>query len=379
MAPWANSSDVSATHPVAAVTRARAATWLRQGAGRVRRAAGPTFVAAVACGLSHLAAMYIVGHPYPFFAPVAAWACLGFTAERSVRRAAETGLGLSFGIFAGEYFGLWFGHGPIQIGTAIFLAVMIARFVGSGATLASHSGTQTAVLVGMPAGLMSPALGGSFGRWSDAVVGSVVAVLVALLVPSDPRRHARASAQAACRELAHSLTLTAAGLRSGSATDQELAMSRARGSQLILDEWRTTSIESLNTARVVASARRFRSELAHIENARVLVDRAMRSVRVVARRVSYTPQSQATEQVAHLMDRMSEAVTELGTALAVGREPKVALRLLEDLGKTADPGALGETNWHAQSLILVLRSAIVDLAEASGASPQVARDMLPPL
>lgn len=345
----------------------------------MRRAFGPTLIAAIACGLAHLVANKVFGHQYPYFAPVAAWACLGFTAERSVRRVAETGVGLSFGIFAGEYFGVFFGHGSIQIAVAIFLAVMIARFVGSGATLASHTGTQTAVLIGLPAGLLSPALGGSFGRWSDAVIGSVVAVLVALLVPSDPHRRARATARAACRELAETLKLTARGLRTGSAADQDVAMSRGRASEGILEDWRITSQESLNTARIAASARRHRGEITRIENVRVLVDRAMRSVRVIARRASSTPHSEGSEQVAQLMDRMAEAVVELGTSLALGKEPKVALKMLREIGADAAPGALGETNWHAQSLILILRSAIVDLAEASGATESEARELLAPL
>ncbi|WP_435299271.1 FUSC family protein [Timonella sp. A28] len=361
------------------LTRATFETWLRQGVGRVRRALWPVTIAALACVLAHWVAHIVFGHPYPFFAPVAAWACLGFTHERSVRRVAETGLGLSFGIWAGEYFGMTFGHGPLQIGVAVFLSVLIARFVGSGAPLATHTGTQTAVLVGLPAGLMSPVLGGGFGRWSDALVGALVAVLVALIMPSDSRRAARASARAACRELTETLRLTAHGLRTGSESDQDIAMSRGRASESVLEEWRVTSSESLTTAQIAATARRHRAELAQIEHVRVLVDRAMRSVRVIARRASWTPQSEGTQQVADLLERLADAVTELGTALSLGTEPKVALRLIREIGADAVPGALGERSWHAQALILVLRSAIVDLAEASGATEREARDLLPPL
>lgn len=353
--------------------------WGRQGVGRVRRALIPVLIAAVACGLAHVAARYIVGHPYPYFAPVAAWACLGFTSERSVRRVAETGIGLSFGIFAGEHFGLIFGHGPIQVGVAVFLAVLIARFVGSGTTLASHVGTQTSVLIGLPAGLMSPELGGSFGRWTDALIGTAVSIVVAYLIPSDPRRAVRDSARAACQELSRTLRLTAVGLRSGLEHEQDIAMARGRASEGILDEWRQVGKESLNTAVISASGRKHRTELAHNDAARVLVDRAMRSIRVIARRASYTPHSEASEQVARILDQLAQASDALGADLSVGREPRQALSLLREIGATAAPGAIGEKDFHAQSLILVLRSAIVDLAEASGATEAEARELLAPL
>lgn len=357
----------------------RVKTWSSQGMGRVRRAFFPVLIAAIACGLAHLAARYVLGHPFPFFAPVAAWACLGFTSERSVRRVAETGAGLSFGILAGEYFGVYFGHGPIQIGTAIFLAVLIARFVGSGATLASHTGTQTAVLVGLPAGLMSPALGGGFGRWTDALIGTAVSIIVAFIIPSDPRRAVRESAWAACRELGATLRLIAVGLRSGTSADQDIAMNRGRSSEGVLNEWRQASQEGFNTATITASARKYRAELSHNESIRVLIDRAMRSIRVIARRAPYTPQSEGTEQVALLLDRLALATDELSDAVSRGREPLTALETLRAIGADAVPGAIGEMDFHAQSLILVLRSAIVDLAEACGASEAEARDILAPL
>lgn len=345
----------------------------------MRRAFVPVLIAAIACSLAHLAAHHLLGHPFPFFAPVAAWACLGFTAERSVRRVAETGLGLSFGIWAGEYFGIFFGHGPAQIGIAIFLAVMVARFVGSGATLASHTGTQTAVLVGMPAGLMSPALGGGFGRWTDALVGTAVSMVIAFIIPSDPRRAVRASARAACRELAETLRLTAVGLRTGEDHDLNIAMNRGRASEGVLNEWDQTCRESFNTATITATARKHRSELSLNDSTRVLIDRAMRSIRVITRRAQYTPQSEGSEHVASLLERISDAVEAMGDDLGIGREPKSALGMLHEIGADTAPGSIGERDFHAQALILVLRSAIVDLAEAAGANEQEARDLLAPL
>ena len=62
---------------------------LRQGRDRVRNAAVPVLVAAVAAGLAYAIAHYGLGHEAPVFAPIAAWVCLGFRHERELRRVAD--------------------------------------------------------------------------------------------------------------------------------------------------------------------------------------------------------------------------------------------------------------------------------------------------
>ena len=52
---------------------------------------------------------------------------------------------------------------------------------------------------------------------------------------------------------------------------------------------------------------------------------------------------------------------------------------LRDAAFLADPGALGEAGWQVQSLVLLMRSPLVDLLEASGETPEAAREALPEL
>src|SRR5690554_1661650 len=132
-------------------TRKRIRIRNRQGFARMRRAFVPLLIASVAAGISFWAAGLVLGHEFPFFAPVAVWACLGYTHERSVRRVAEMGIGVSLGVALGETFAIWVGAGPWQIGFVLFCAVMMARYIDSGALLASQAAVQGIVMVGLPA------------------------------------------------------------------------------------------------------------------------------------------------------------------------------------------------------------------------------------
>lgn len=354
----------------------RAYLWARRGWARVTRAAWPTTTAAIACGLSYWAGQHIAGHPYPFFAPVAAWASLGYTADRSVRKVAETGIGVSIGVWLGDLFAHAVGSGPWQVAVIVFIAVLIARFVGSGSPLATHAGTQAVVLVGLPIGVLSPALGGGFGRWSDALVGAAVATLIAAIIPNNPVRRVRSAAQLATTELAETLTHIAAAVTSGTQEDRDYAINRARSTQVPLNDWAAISAVALNATRINATARRYRSHIAELDTQRVLVDRAIRSTRVVARRAQTLHPGPGADDVAELLTATATATRELAHAIGHGKDLAVAREYLTTVAQQAAPGALGERDWQAQALILVLRSAIVDLLEAAGASEQEARDAL---
>ncbi|XBH20820.1 FUSC family protein [Jonesiaceae bacterium BS-20] len=357
-------------------TRKRIRIRNRQGFARMRRAFVPLLIASVAAGISFWAAGLVLGHEFPFFAPVAVWACLGYTHERSVRRVAEMGIGVSLGVALGETFAIWVGAGPWQIGFVLFCAVMMARYIDSGALLASQAAVQGIVMVGLPAAALGSQFEGGFSRWTDALVGAVVATIVAAVTPIDPRHNLRATAQAATVQLARTLELTAAALRSGNPEDSSFAVNRGRASQGVIDDFQSEIDAAIETAQIAASARKYRSELASLNRTMVLVDRAIRSVRVVARRASSTPVTARSAFVADLLDEFALASLELGNALLLGQDPKVARELLRSVAARTSPGPIGEEYWHAQALILVLRSAVVDLAEAAGMEAQDARDAL---
>src|SRR5699024_12309395 len=100
-------------------------TWLRARARRRRRGRGAVaearaiLSAALAAGAAYAIGHDVLGHPYPIFAPIAAFVSLGFGIDRRPRKVAELALGVSVGVAFGELFAYLFGSGPVQIGVVL--------------------------------------------------------------------------------------------------------------------------------------------------------------------------------------------------------------------------------------------------------------------
>jgi len=352
----------------------------RQGVDRVRASWFPILQAAVAASIAFAIARYGLGHTYPFFAPICAWIALGFAADRSLRRVAEIAVGVALGVGLGDALVHVIGTGMWQVAVVLFTAATLARLLDRGAMLTSQAGSQAMVIVGLP--VAAGVGGGPLGRWTDALVGGAVAFLVAVLTPSDPRRHPRVLAQRATHELATVLDELAHGLLARSAQDVEDALVRARASQPRLDEWRDTSRNALDLARLSPAQRRHRGELGAHVDAAVLLDRAMRNARVLTRRALALLESATAHDLdaaAHRIDATAVAAADLASALGSGRDPARARGELLVSARALDPFAIAPDDWQVQSLVLLHRSLVVDLLEAAGEDPARAREALPEL
>lgn len=357
--------------------RVQVAARARQGRSRVRSAFVPVLQAVLAAGIAYAIAYSVLGHSAPFFAPVSAWVALGFTADRDLRRVAELAVGVAIGVGLGDLVVHGIGTGAWQVAVVLFVAAMVARFLDRGPMLTTQAGVQAIVIVGLPAVTAS---GGPLGRWTDALVGGLVALAVAALTPSDPRRRPRAQGRAAVEELAGMLRLVARGMRTRSAADVEDALVRGRASQPALDEWQDAASSARDLARVSPAARRHRTELLWIGQSAVRVDRAVRNARVLARRALATVQAEQPHDlgpVADAVDRAALASDALAAALGAGAEPLRAREELLTLAAELDPFTATPDDWQAQSLLLLVRSLVVDLLEASGVDARTARETLP--
>ncbi len=351
---------------------------VRQGVSRVRVAFWPILQASAAAGLAFGIARYGLGHTAPFFAPVAAWICLGFSQDRQLRRVLEVAVGVAIGVGLGDLVVHVIGSGWWQVAVVLGVSALAARFIDRGAMLTTQAGVQAVVIVGLPAAQA----GGPLGRWTDALVGGGVALAVAALTPGDPRRRPRLLGAEATTELAQVLEVLTRGLRTRDRADLEAALVRGRASEGSLEEWQSAASSARELARVSAAGRRHRDELGDHERQSVLVDRAMRSVRVLARRalpVAGGPDEHDLAPVADLVARFAAGTRVLAEAIGAGRDPAVARQVLVEVARTADPHAVGEGDWQVQSLVMLLRSPLVDVLEAAGATPEQARDALPEL
>lgn len=348
----------------------------RQGWTRVQLAGPPVLQAAVAAAGAFAVSRYALGHQHPFFAPVAAWLALGFTSARSLRRVAELAAGVSVGVGFGDLMVHWIGSGPVQVAVVLAIAVLVGRFLDGSTLLATQAGAQAMIIVGLPAG----AAGGPLGRWQDAVVGGVVAFAVAALTPGDIRAQPRELAQRALGELSHVLELAGTGLQAGDEDAGEEALVAGRASQPTLDEWRESAAAAREVARLRPGRRHLAADLARLEGAAVLADRAMRNARVIARRSLMVAREgqPGGAAVGDLLLRTAAATSSLAGDVARGTD-EASVRALRELAAECDPRVLAPDDWHAQSLALLVRSLLVDLLEVAGVEADDARAALPEL
>ena len=345
---------------------------VRQGWSRVHAAFFPVLQAAVAVAIAYLVSRAVLGHHAPFFAGIAAWACLGFSFDRDLRKIAEVAFGVVFGVSMGDLVVSLIGSGWWQLSTVLVVAALTARFIDRGAVLTAQSGTQAIVIVGLPA-----LSGGPYSRAGDALVGGVVALAIALLTPADPRRGLRTLGNVATTALAAVVELAAAAVRGSDDPGLQVALVRARAADPALSEWMDRTHHALDQARVSVN-RVHRDELERLQAQAVLVERAMRSVRVLVRRAPAslghaTPEDRAT--LADLLDRYAAGIRLLASAVTTGQDAGAARTALADVARDADPHAATE-DWGTAALIMVLRSPVVDVLEAAGATPEAARAAL---
>ncbi|MBU4216132.1 MAG: FUSC family protein, partial [Actinobacteria bacterium] len=251
----------------------------RQGVSRVRAAWFPVVQAAAAGAAAYSIAYYLLGHSYPFFAPVAAWVALGFSRDRELRRVAELAVGVAIGVGAGDLVVHVIGSGWWQLAVVLIASALIARFLDRGLMLTTQAGVQAIVIVGLPT-----ASGGPVGRWVDALLGGAMALLVTVMTPTDVRARPRELARSALHDLGRVLHELARGLAGGSPERVADCLVRARASQPALDEWLDATRSAHDLARVSPAARRHREELTRLVDRAVLTDRAVRNCRVLARR-----------------------------------------------------------------------------------------------
>lgn len=367
--------DVERRLPRAGELRLQAGAGVRAGWARVRASWSMVLQACLAAGAAYGLARLLVGHDVAFFAPVAAWIALGFSRDRSVRRVAELAVGVAVGVALGDLVVRLIGSGVWQMSLVLLVAALVGRFIGRGPLLTTQAGVQAIVIVGLPVTAGTPV-----GRFVDALIGGGVALAVALLTPADPRRHPRTLAGAAVRELAGLLHRLARGLRTGDVEAVEGALLVGRASQPALDEWRESARSAADLVRLAPAHRRHRPGLERLVDESVLVDRAMRNARVLARRSRrLVAEGHDGSGLGEAVDAVAWATDELAIAIARGEDARAARDRLLAVARTLDPHALVPDDWEAQAMVLLLRSLVVDLLEASGAQPGAAREALPEL
>ncbi|MGH2968966.1 MAG: FUSC family protein, partial [Solirubrobacteraceae bacterium] len=247
---------------------------------RLRLAWRSIFQASVSAAIAWLIATELLGHPTPFFAPVAAIITLGITVGQRGRRAAEVAFGVALGIAVADLLVLQIGTGTAQLALVVLLATSAAIILGSGQMLA----TQAAVSAALVATLQPPTDGFAFDRFFDALVGGGVALAInALLLPARPVDLVRKALRPLLAELAAALEDVAVAVERRERELAEAALARARALDELGDRLADAVDVSRETTRYAPPRRRSRGLVESYADAAGRVDLAVRNVRVLAR------------------------------------------------------------------------------------------------
>jgi uncharacterized membrane protein YgaE (UPF0421/DUF939 family) len=153
---------------------------------RLRRVLWAIIQASAAAGLAWYIAHNLLGHPDPYFAPIAAAGTVSASNVLHVQRAVQNISGVALGIALGAAVQLLFGTESTAIALAVFVSLSVAvlmghGFIGRGLTFANQAAGSAVLVAALSEGDQL------FQRLQEALIGGGVAlVFTVLLFPANP-------------------------------------------------------------------------------------------------------------------------------------------------------------------------------------------------
>jgi uncharacterized membrane protein YgaE (UPF0421/DUF939 family) len=366
-------SSSSRGHPTFDLALTRGRTSLRARVARLRAKSWQVGQCAIAAGLAWYVAKDLIGHDAPFFAPVAAVVSLGTSYGQRLRRVAEVSLGVAIGVFTGDVLTHVLGSGGWQIALIVSLAMVAALLLDASQIFVTQAAVQAIVV-----STLLPDPGKAFLRWSDALIGGVVALVAATVVPRAPLRRPREQAAVVVRKISTLLRASATSIEDGDVERSLATLADARSTDALIAELRTAADEGLSV--LASSPFRYR----HKGNVRQMaelvepLDFALRNTRVVARRVAvaaYRNEPIPPGYAVFLRD-LAEVTDAMAVELSADRMAEIAREPLVALGRASSH--LERTSVLSAEVVLAsVRSLIADLLGVSGMDPLEATDQIP--
>lgn len=370
------SASADRFRPTAKRGRAR----LKTGRIRLQSSLLPIIQCALAAGVAWFVATDIVGHPTPFFAPIAAVISLGLSLGSRLRRSAELVVGVTLGIGVGDLIISAIGSGPWQLALVVALAMAAAVYLDGGPIFAMQAGSS-AVLV---ATLIPPGNSGGIDRMVDALVGGLVAIAIVALIPTHPVWRARKDAAKILKTASEVLQKVADGLVANDPKPIEEALKKARATQSDIDTLRSELKGGREIARISPLYWRQRNRLAGLAKTADPLDNAVRNIRVLARRsLSLVRDDEILDpRLVDEVEKLSQAVDVLRRMILAdpGQRPDAAdaARALRSVASGAKPELIDNAGLSATVVLAQLRSIIVDLLQVAGLKRISALATLPP-
>ncbi|GIL34623.1 aromatic acid exporter family protein [Phycicoccus sp. DTK01] len=314
-----------------------------------------------------------LGHPQPFFAPVTAILCLGLTYGQRLRRIVEVTVGVAIGVLVGDVTILLLGSGGLQMAFVVVAAMAIAIVISSGQLVVIQAGVQSVFIVAFAATTST-----GVGRWLDALVGGLVALLIGAVVPTSPVARPRAEAARTVRAVARTLESVAEALRTGDVDLAREALDEARALEDRLTDLRTAAAEGVAVVRQSPLLRRHRPQAVAASALVVPLDRCVRNLRVLARRAGVAVRRDETvpPRYVDLVAELARAADDLARVLdehALPSAGRVVLARVAGLSARAEPSA----GLSAEMVRGQVRSIVVDLLVVAGLDDDEALQLVP--
>lgn len=322
----------------------------------------------------------LVGHPRPFFAPIAAVVSLGLSLGARMRRSVELVCGVTVGIGIGDLIVSLIGSGPWQIALVVAMAMGIAVALDSGPIFSMQAG-NSAVLV---ATLLPPGGTGGVDRMVDALVGGLTGIAVVALIPTHPVRRARRHAAEILATASEVLRMVESGLVENNPKPIEEALKQARATQPAIDAMRSNLKGGREISRISPLYWNSRKRLAVLTAAADPIDHAMRNIRVLARRsLTLVRDDEILDsRLVHRFVEVADAVDVLREMVLAepGEQPDQAeaARVLRSVAKKMGPDLVAGAGVSATVVFAQMRSLIVDLMQTAGLKRISAIATLPP-
>jgi uncharacterized membrane protein YgaE (UPF0421/DUF939 family) len=353
---------------------------LRLGRGRIRASWWGIAQSAVGGAAAWELAERPLHHQAPFFASVAAIVCLSTSYLNRLRRVIEMGIGVALGVGLGDLLVGVIGHGSIQLGFTVLIAMTVALLLDGGAMIVNQAALQAVFVVALP-----PPTGGYVGRWEDAVVGGLVALTIAFAAPADPRPSLRRDVDDVVHTLARALRLGADAARGGDGEEAYEALEVARSAATVLDSWRSSVRAGQDITRLSPLRRSGSREVAAHQRAMEPIDSAVRNVRVALRRLVVVIEEgslRGEPGLESLVDALEHLAGALFTIPGSLRDPdgeggRRAVVALTRVAEFLDPGTVAGRGLSPAVVLAQLRSAVIDLLGVVGVEHGVARQLLP--
>lgn len=348
---------------------------VRSRVARVRSKAWHIGQASLAAAVAWVIAAHVLGHDTPFFAPIAAVVSLGTSYGQRLRRVAEVTIGVAVGVLVADLLVLWLGTGWWSIVLVVALAMTAALLLDAGALLVTQAAVQGIIVT-----TLLPNPDQALLRWTDALVGGLVALVAAAVVPGAPLRRPREQAAVVVHKVA-SLLRTAAEVAIDGGTERALeVLANARTTEPLIRELQAAADEGLSVVRTSPFVRR--RQRGHVRRMVELVeplDRAMRNTRVLVRRVAVANYrgERLPEEYVDLLADLADATDHVAEALERNEMPAGAKDELVRLGeRTSTVERTRELS--AEVVLAQIRSIVVDLLQITGLDVLEATDAVPP-